>query len=212
MHMALDRDDRLDRTDAAVDRSASGGQLGRLDDLDDYEIADGEPDPRGWEVRAADGRRVGKVDDLIADTGTMQVRYLDIELDRKELDLKEDRHVLVPIGRARLDDDRDAVILNVASGSVLSQLPAFQHGAVDRDYEQRLFTGLGTAVGTERDFYAHKEFDDRAFLGRRGRGTEGERYLTMSREEMDVDRRRGMVDEARVRTGDARRTDEGRRS
>ena len=34
-------------------------RLARLDDLDGYKVADGEPDPRGWDVRAADGRTVG---------------------------------------------------------------------------------------------------------------------------------------------------------
>jgi uncharacterized protein (TIGR02271 family) len=196
--MALDRNDPIDRSSASEGYGV-GGQLGRLGDLHDYEIADGEPDPRGWDVRTADGRSVGKVDDLIADTGTMKVRYLDVELDRKGLNLDEDRHVLVPIGRARLDDDGDTVTLNVASGSVLSQLPAYQHGAVDRDYENRLFGGLG-ATASGGDFYAHEEFDDRDFRGaRRPNRADSERYLTLTREEMDVGKRQVKAGEARVR-------------
>lgn len=32
----------------------------------DYEIADGEPDIRGWEVRDESGKKLGEVDDLIS--------------------------------------------------------------------------------------------------------------------------------------------------
>jgi hypothetical protein len=35
--------------------------LSRLSDLDDYEIASGDPDVRGWKVYSADGKEIGKV-------------------------------------------------------------------------------------------------------------------------------------------------------
>ena len=37
---------------------------------------------RGWEVRTTEGRRIGKVDDLLVDRQAMRVKYLDVELDR----------------------------------------------------------------------------------------------------------------------------------
>lgn len=63
------------------------GQLARLHELNDFKVADGDPDVRGWPVRTSDGQRAGKVDDLIVDTGAMQVRYLDVELDRNTMRL-----------------------------------------------------------------------------------------------------------------------------
>ena len=79
------RDDMMEETTTP--------RLARLDDLDDVRIAEGDPDPRGWDVLAADGRAVGRVDTLIADTAAMKVRYLDVELDEKALGLEEERHV-----------------------------------------------------------------------------------------------------------------------
>jgi hypothetical protein len=46
--------------------------------LDDggWEVAEGEQDVRGWSVVTADQRRIGEVDDLLADPVAQKVRYL----------------------------------------------------------------------------------------------------------------------------------------
>lgn len=62
-------------------KGTSGGKLRHLDDLDDVEITDGEPDPRGWDVKTPDGEKVGEVAGLLVDTGAMQVRYLELKLE-----------------------------------------------------------------------------------------------------------------------------------
>lgn len=48
-------------------------------------IAEGGPDIRGWSVVGSDGRRIGTVHDLLVDTGSRQVRSLDVALDRELL-------------------------------------------------------------------------------------------------------------------------------
>lgn len=106
-----------------------------LDEMDDFKVADEDPDVRGWDVFTADGRRIGEVDDLLVDTGAMKVRYLDIDLDEKELQLDTNRHVLVPIGFARLDEDDDRVIIDELQTSDFRNLPEFHHGPLTRDYE-----------------------------------------------------------------------------
>jgi hypothetical protein len=53
-----------------------------LKDLHNHKITSGDPDVRGWDVIAADGRKIGKVDDLLVDAGTAQVRLLEVDLDR----------------------------------------------------------------------------------------------------------------------------------
>ena len=68
-----------------------------LKELDDFKVAKGDPDVRGWDVIAADGTEVGEVEELLVDTAALKVRYLDVELD-KDLVNAKDRHVLVPIG------------------------------------------------------------------------------------------------------------------
>lgn len=61
--------------------TAVAAEIAPLKDLKDYQVAKGDPDVRGWEVAGRDGRRVGKVNDLLVDTGAMRVRYLDVVLD-----------------------------------------------------------------------------------------------------------------------------------
>src|SRR5688572_4109834 len=69
---------------ASRERPMSTDDLDRvvpMDDLDDFRVAGDTPDPRGWEVVASDGRRIGEVDELLVDTSAMKVRYLDVGVD-----------------------------------------------------------------------------------------------------------------------------------
>lgn len=144
-----------------------------LDELDDYKVAEGEPDPRGWDVYSSDTtQKLGEVKDLLVDLQTMTVRYLDVELD-EELAGEDGRHVLLPVGTARLDEEgKDRVLVQTAAERVRA-IPAYQRdGAVKRDYEDSLFTSMGLAgVGrTQTDYYGRPEFDtDRFYSSRRGR-------------------------------------------
>ncbi len=163
-----------------------------LDQLDDYKVAEGDPDVRGWEVVASDGRKIGEVDQLLVDTAAMKVRYLDVDVDN---DLvagatdASDRHVLIPIGYARLDEGSDRVIVdNLASSDVVG-LPEYTHGPITRDFETSVrsrfdsgYSATGTAAtagaaglastdttDTTRDteFYSHDLYDDNRFYGAR---------------------------------------------
>jgi hypothetical protein len=164
-------------------RDVASYQLARLDDLDDFKIAEGDPDPRGWDVQAADGRTVGKVDTLIADTGAMKVRYLDVALDEKALGLEEPRHILIPIGGAMLDEKEDAVYLGTLPSARLRMLPPYRHTALTRPEEQfyrQRFDSAYTPAEADADFYAHEHFDDSRFFGRRRRRDDAN-YLMRSR-------------------------------
>ena len=140
-----------------------------LDQLDDFEVSEGDPDIRGWEVLASDGRKIGEVDDLLIDRAAMKVRYLDVDLDD---DHGDDRHILVPIGYARLDESEDHVFVDGLSAADLAGIPAYEHDVVTRDYETtlrgRYDRGFGgTAAG--QDFYASDLYDaDRFYSTRRG--------------------------------------------
>ena len=61
--------------------------------LDDYEIADGYPEVRGWDVRDADDRSIGYVYDLLVDVPAMRVRFLDVELAPRFAPVEADRRV-----------------------------------------------------------------------------------------------------------------------
>src|SRR5690606_10989101 len=128
-----------------------------LEDLEDFEVAEGEPDVRGWEVLSADGERIGEVDQLLVDTTAMKVRYLDVDLENDLIGTDEDRHALIPIGFARLDEDNDQIFVDNLRKEDVRRLPAYEHVPVTRDVEvevRRAFES-GFVAGGEEEFYEH---------------------------------------------------------
>ena len=69
-------------------------RLFKLHELDNYEVADGQPDIRVWDVKDEGGKTFGEVKDLIFDTQSLKVRYMVVDLDDNDFDL-DDREVLV---------------------------------------------------------------------------------------------------------------------
>lgn len=140
----------------------------RLQELDrsDFEIVDGEPDIRGWDVRNETGNKIGEVEDLIVDAAQKKVRYLLVDLDDNELDL-DHRKVLLPIGLAQLHRDDDDVILPGIREAQLRQLPDYDKDHLDAEIEGRICTALGrssnatTAGGADvpQDFYTHEYYN-----------------------------------------------------
>lgn len=161
-----------------------------IDELSDFKVADGDPDVRGWDIIASDGRRIGKVDNLLIDTTAMKVRYLDVDVDSDLVTEDVDRHVLIPIGYARLNRDDDQIMVDAIASTDVSSMPAYQSGQVTRDYETNLRQSLDTDYqsGTaDTDFYSHDSYDDNRFYGREGRGDE--ERVTLSEEQLAVGKR-----------------------
>src|SRR5215213_3835811 len=92
-------------------RYTTDSNLQRLSDSRDFDVAENEPDIRGWDVILADGTTVGEVDDLLVDPAAMKVRFVDVELDAAALSLANGQHALVPIERADLHTDDKQVVL-----------------------------------------------------------------------------------------------------
>jgi photosynthetic reaction center H subunit len=154
-------------------------RIARLKDLDDYEVADHDPDIRGWDVLSADGRKIGEVDDLYVDPGAMKVRYLNVELDDEFRTGGSDRHVIVPVGRAQLHESDDNVVVEGLEAGRVTAMPTYG-GQLDRAYEDSVRTYFGsraTATG-DVDYYGDRDFDDeRLYASRRraGGGTADQR-------------------------------------
>jgi len=133
---------RAEARAGAAARNAAGGEIpGRLvplDDLPDFKVAEGDPDVRGWDVASADDKKIGEVHDLIVDVAAMKVRYLDIDVDNDVLGTEDDRHILVPVGCATMNEDDDEINLTNVNASDLKSIPGFQHGAITRDFESSL--------------------------------------------------------------------------
>lgn len=147
--------------------------LYRLSELTDYEVADRDPDVRGWNVFSSDQRQIGKVNELIVDLDAMKVRYLDITVNNEISDIGTDeRHLLIPIGAAELHVKDDQVRVNDIETVTLLKLPSYQGGSISRDYERDLRRSLKPDYKTEtgeEDFYNDDLYDDSRFYRARER-------------------------------------------
>ncbi len=117
----------------------------RLQELDrsDFEIVKGESDIRGWDVKTANGQKIGEVEELILDAQQKKVRYMVVDLDDDDLDLEDDKKVLIPIGLAELHKDDDDVLLPSVTVEQLRALPAYDASNLDEEAEKRVCTTLG---------------------------------------------------------------------
>ncbi|MEJ7559546.1 MAG: PRC and DUF2382 domain-containing protein [Pedobacter sp.] len=137
----------------------------------DYEIVDGEPNIKGWDVKNEFGELIGEVDELLFDPQSRQVRYLVVDLNDK-VGMDTDKKVLVPIGLAELYKDGHAqdedsnidhndqveeaynpstdgkVVIVPVTTEQLAALPSYQKGSVSPETESTvrdIFSGLGAA-------------------------------------------------------------------
>ena len=136
-------------------------RLTRLEELKGFQVADGDHDIRGWEVRTPDDRKIGKVEELIVDPTERRVRYMEVKVGRKALGWDDDRHILVPIGTARLNDAKHDVLIERLPAQGLAGAPAYKRGPITRDYETSLRNYYGaTSVSDPGDYYKDDLYDD----------------------------------------------------
>jgi len=144
-----------------------------------YEVAKGQPDIRGWEVRNDHGHLIGKVHELIFDSRANKVRYMIINVnDSKEMQL-EKRTVMVPIGLAVLEQKDDDVILQNVTPFQLRALPRYLKDDLGTRSEHAISTVFGrdtklsassTATSDEEvdeNFYNNEMFDETNMYNRR---------------------------------------------
>ena len=173
-----------DRTSNRPHPGATGA-LVHTKDLDDFDLPDDVPDPRGWDARSVDGTKIGEVDDLLFDTAERRIRYIEVALDRKiAKDVGRD-YALIPIGQARMNDDSDDVIVDLSMTDIAAA-PRYDRTTLSRDYETSLRSWLrerksdvrsvargDTTTSRDAGFYASPEYDDRRFFSRGDRETSG---------------------------------------
>ena len=179
-----------------------GIRIAPLSALDDFEVAEGYPDIRGWRVASADGQEVGKVHDLLIDVDHMRTRYLDIRLTKELASSPGDRDVLVPIGTAEVVEGKDNVVRVPLTAERFGLLPVYEHRLTrTHELEVRRHFSLGeaaaaavtgtTAAAATGNFYDDEGYDDRRFFGK-GRPTKTDEELAARR--VDAER----ADAARV--------------
>lgn len=172
----------------------AGNRLQRLKHSD-YEIADGEPDIRGWDVKNEDDKTIGKVDELIFDVQSLKVRYMVVDLNKNDFDLDK-RDVLIPIGLGELHKSDDDVIVPGVTAAQLAALPAYKEEItpVDETSIRDVFAGIGLAgagalaTSDGNDFYAHEHFNE-SNLGKNRQAdlsTESTAVIPVIEEELQV--------------------------
>jgi len=100
-----------------------------------FEMANGEPDIRGWKVLSGVNQHIGKVKELLFDVNAQKIRYLILDLDGKPLNLLS-RNVIIPIGLAELDQTENVVYLPDITVGHLATLPEYKKGKIDYDTER----------------------------------------------------------------------------
>ena len=136
-------------------------RLARLEELKGFQVAQGDQDIRGWEVRTPDDRKIGKVEELIVDPVEKRVRYMEVKIDGKQLGIDDDRHILVPIGTARLKEKGHDVLIERLPAMGLTGAPAYKRGPITREYETSLRNYYGaTAASGPADYYKDDLYDD----------------------------------------------------
>lgn len=144
----------------------------RLQELDrsDFEIVDGEPDIRGWDVKNTVGQKIGEVEELVLDARQKKIRYMVVDLDDNELKL-EHRKVLIPIGLAQLHKQDDDVILPSVTKEQITAIPTYDENTMNPETERRICSALGRSTESNRktataemdmepEFYRHDYFND----------------------------------------------------
>ena len=119
-------------------------QLERLNASDDYKIAAGEPDIRGWTVLGMD-EPAGPVYDLIIDPEAEQVRYVDVAL-------KTGAHALLPIGYLELDRAQKTVLAPGLTAVDIAVLPSFEGLPLTRAQEIMILNEIERALDARNPF------------------------------------------------------------
>jgi len=170
--------DRDRRDDAGVGPyPEQDRKLVPLRELDHWDVAEGEPDIRGWEVRTLSGRVIGEVGDLLIDTDAREVVMLDIDVEGGH------RRTLAPIRAAQVD--RTERIVRIDSEDLhIDDLPT-----VDRKAEPVTETEREVPVEPVSGIPADTATPERQSF----------RYPTSATEERVIERRPVVVEETVVR-------------
>lgn len=161
----------MDRRDNNINRDR---HLYRLGELDDYKVASGDPDVRGWTIVDNDNREFGTINELIVDPDKEKVRYLDV-VSKGDRASGNEEHLLIPVGVARIDDDDNRVIVRDIDSEFLNSYPAYRGDQITREHEHQIVERFNRpeSAGTERrgdaDFYNHDVYNEDRFYTNRGR-------------------------------------------
>jgi len=135
----------------------SDSELVPLRDLADWQLARGEPDIRGWEVRTVSGRTIGTVRDLLVDRHTREVVLLDLDLAGGH------RRARAPLRSAQID--RVGRVLRMDSADLIDGEAAALHEDVpvrrERPDERMGERVVARPIAPAADLGDHRDDHDR---------------------------------------------------
>lgn len=157
-----------------------------LDNLGKYKVANSDKDVRGWPVKDASDRVVGKVDSFLVNKNDERVVYLDVEVDDSVIEadykpysskagsgvhdyINEDgeNHVIIPVGMAHLNlNDGYVTTKKIDHDTFASTKRIKKRTPIERDYEiivldsyNRNDTQEENSYSENDEFYRRKEFN-----------------------------------------------------
>ena len=144
-------------------------RINHLKELDhsDYKIADNQPHIDDWKIVDRSDRKVGEVEDMLFDKDRMKVRYIITNLKDGDI-FDDDRKVLIPIGLAQLDTNKERVIVPNITRDHLTRLPKYDNADNLTQEDETLivetFNGTKSTTPYNRDtFYDNDHFDEDKF-------------------------------------------------
>ena len=122
--------------------------LRRLRDLPSFELATGDPDPRGWPVRGSDGHAFGTVDELLVDPVSQQVLYLNVLLATGLPGMlppapHTEQRILLPLSAVNLDNEGSSVFVTALSRDTIRNYPLFLDFLLPPDFAAAMQQALG---------------------------------------------------------------------
>lgn len=160
----------------------------RLQELggSDYQIVEGESNIKGWDVKDAQGNKLGEVDELLFDEEALKVRYIVLNLDDNDLNLVK-RKVLVPIGMAEIHEKDDDVILPNMSAIQIESMAEYDKDNLTADIELKNYNALtgSDAIPGGDNLYNNPHFTDENLY--RNRSIKGHSDFTDEAFNEDID-------------------------
>lgn len=161
------------KNDKTASKHQDNKHLFLLSELDDYRVASGNPDVRGWTLVDTDRQKLGTINGLIVDVDKEKVRYLDVQPMADTFTEGTRHRLLIPIGIARIDDKNKCVVANELDKDRLQNLPPHQGGAIRRAYEYEIVEKFNSPAvsgkentDTDDDFYDHRLYNEENFYKR----------------------------------------------
>ncbi len=136
---------RTDRTDYGYQQMPS--DLALLKDLDDYDVADYDVDPRGWKVVGRDGDEIGKIDDLIVSTASEKAYFAVVDTGG----WFQNKRFAIPLERVRFDRNDNKAYAPYVKDQ-FREAPEYNMARPDYTGYYGYWSGLRTeAVAPERE-------------------------------------------------------------